>query len=64
MTRATKVLKEKAKDVPQSLLQIQSSSLIGPADKAAIQSFLAISELGLAELFGAPILEPIGFKVK
>lgn len=44
VTRATKVLKEKAKDVPQSLLQIQSSSLIGPADKAAIQSFLAISE--------------------
>jgi len=44
IVKAGKVLQEKAKDVPQSLLQIQRSSLISAQDKARIQSFLAISE--------------------
>lgn len=44
IVKAGKVLAEKAKDVPQSLLQIQRSSLMSAKEKATIQSFLAISE--------------------
>jgi len=44
IVKAGKVLSEKAKDVPQSLLQIQRSSLMSAKEKATIQSFLAISE--------------------
>jgi len=41
--KSMKVIKEKAKDVPQSLLQVQRSSLISSEDKASIQSFLELS---------------------
>merc|ERR1740130_795899 len=34
VAKATKVIQEKSKDVPQSLLQVQRSSLIAAADKA------------------------------
>jgi DNA repair exonuclease SbcCD ATPase subunit len=44
IAKATKVLKEKAKDVPQSLLQVSRSPLIPAHAKAAIRSFLAVSE--------------------
>jgi len=41
--RAIKVLKNKEKDVPQSLLQVQSSPRIPAQAKAAIEAFLALS---------------------
>jgi len=42
--RATKVVKSRSKDVPQSLLQLQSSTLIPARAKAAIQSFIALGD--------------------
>jgi len=43
ITKATKVIKDKAKDVPQSLLQVQRMS-IPHETKLSIQSFIAMSE--------------------
>jgi hypothetical protein len=42
--RAIKVLKNKEKDVPQSLLQVQNSERIPYQAKAAIEAFLALAE--------------------
>lgn len=44
IVQATKVMKDKAKDAPQSLLQLRRSTLISARAKAAISSFLAVDE--------------------
>jgi hypothetical protein len=42
--KATQVVKSKSKDVPQSLLQVQQSSLLPAEAKAAITSFIALGD--------------------
>jgi hypothetical protein len=44
IAKATKVLAAKKKDVPQSLLELQSSPLMSAREKSVIQSFLALGE--------------------
>jgi hypothetical protein len=44
LAQATKVLKSRDKDVPQSLLQLRSSALVPAKAKAAIESFIALGD--------------------